>query len=378
MNRPKIVRLTLACAWLLAVTLASGQNKQTGVDVPQMRYTPIDLGEASFGNGITDSGQVVGSKSFGGADRHAAFWPNSQSPSIDLGTLPGFIGSRGLGVNPRGQMVGAAYPLSSARPLFWANSHSGPMELPGLPAGMLGVASSINPRGQIVGVFASGDFSVQQPVFWPNSNAAAIYLPGLGDKLPISGALSINASGNILGSGCATDFVECHAAFWGSSTSSPVALASPGGEFIYTNIAPSSEGTVAPGLNNAGSMVGYAYNADFSETRAVFWASSASPAIILSTAGEFINGTAEGISDRGQIVGTAFNSDFSDTHAFMWPSSNSQGIDLNTLIPADSGWELGVARSVNNRGEITGAGFLNGIVHGYVLIPVHGSVANDF
>ena len=62
-----------------------------------------------------------------------------------------------------------------------------------------------------------------------------------------------------------------------------MALASPGGEFIYTDIALSSGGTVAPGLNNAGSMVGYAYNADFSETRAVFWASSASPAVILST-----------------------------------------------------------------------------------------------
>ena len=124
-------------------------------------------------------------------------------------------------------------------------------------------------------------------------------------------------------------------------------------------------------------MVGYAYNADFSETRAVFWATSVGPATILSTAGEFINGTAEGISDKGQIVGTAYNSDFSDTHAFMWPSSTSPGIDLNTVIPADSGWELGVARSVNNRGEITGAGILNGASHGYVLIPVHGHSAND-
>ena len=60
-------------------------------------------------------------------------------------------------------------------------------------------------------------------------------------------------------------------------------------------------------------MVGYAYNADFSATRAVFWASSSSPAVILSTTGEFSNGTAEGISDKGQIVGTAYNSDFSDT-----------------------------------------------------------------
>ena len=284
MNKRNII-ISLAFVSLVAATIASGQGTQAAADVPQalpqLQYAVIDLGEDAFGNGITDSGRIIGSKSFGGADRHAAFWPNIQSPPTDLGTLPGFTGSRGLGINPRGQMVGAAYPLSSARPLFWASSQSAPMELPGLPVGLFGLASGINPRGQIVGVFFSGDFSVQRPVFWPNSNAAAIYLPGLGDKLPISGALSVNASGNILGSGCDADFVECHAAFWASSTSTPVALASPGGEFIYTGIALSSEGTVAPGLNNAGSMVGYAYNADFSETRAVFWASSASPAVIL-------------------------------------------------------------------------------------------------
>src|SRR5262249_23120251 len=164
----------------------------------------------------------------------------------------------------------------------------------------------------------------------------------------ISEAISINASGNILGGGCDADFVECHAAFWASSTSTPVVLASPGEEFIYTGIGLTSDGTVAPGLNNAGSMVGYAYNAAFSATRAVCWASSSSAAVILSTTGEFSNGTAEGINDKGQIVGTMFKSDSSDVHAFMWPNSASQGIDLNTVIPPDSGWELEVARSINN------------------------------
>jgi probable HAF family extracellular repeat protein len=375
MNKRNII-ISLTFLSLIAATIASGQGTQAAVDVPQtppqLRYAVIDLGEDAFGNGITDSGRIVGSKNFGGADRHGAFWPNIQRPPIDLGTLPGFIGSRGLGINPRGQMVGAVYPLSSARPLFWASSQSAPMELPGLPVGLFGLASGINPRGQIVGVFFSGDFSVQRSVFWPNSNAAAIYLPELGNKLPINGALSINARGNILGAGCDADFVECHAVFWASSSSTPVALASPGGEFIYTGIALSSEGTVAPGLNNTGSMVGYAYNADFSALRAVFWASSSSPSAILSTTGEFSNGAAEGINDKGQIVGTVFNSDFSDTHAFMWPSSTSPGIDLNTVIPPDSGWELGVARAVNNRGEITGAGIFNGAFHAYALIPVHG------
>lgn len=332
---------------------------------PQSQYTVIDLGEG-VGNVITDSGRIVGTAPLHG---DAAFWPSPQSPAIDLGTLPGFTGSRALGLNPRGQIVGTAgLPSIPGAPLFWANSRSAPTELPGLPEGFIGQASSINPAGHIVGVFYDMD-GLEHPVFWANRNAAAIYLPQLSDELSQSVALSINAAGNILGDACDADFVECHAAFWARSASTPVALASPGGEFIYTDVALSSAQTTSCGLNNAGSMVGYAYNSDFSETRAVFWARHSSPAVILSTTVQFPNGTAEGISDNGHIVGTAYNSDFSDSHAFMWPNSNSPGIDLNTLIPSDSGWELEIARSVNNHGQITGTGFLNGINHAYVLIP---------
>src|SRR5215470_484504 len=140
MNESNITKLAVACASVLAVTLASAQDKQRRVDVPQLRYMPVDLGETALGNGITNSGQVVGSKSFQGGLRHAAFWPKSQRAPIDLGTLAGFTESRGLGANPRGEIVGAAFPISSARPLFWATSQSAPMELPGLPNGMFGLA----------------------------------------------------------------------------------------------------------------------------------------------------------------------------------------------------------------------------------------------
>ena len=376
MNKPKIVRLTFALASLFAVTLASGQSMQSAVDAPQaspqLRYIVIDLG-ARVANAISESGQIVGSNLFG-VEIHAAFWDNSQSPAIDLGTLPGFTLSSATDINPRREIVGFAFieDFSVQLPLFWASPNSAPVELPGVPVGLSGIAIHINPRGQIVGWFRSEDFfSVQRAVFWPNSNAAPVYLAELSNELPHSIAAVINASGNIIGDGCDADFVECHAAFWASSTSTPVALASPGGQFIYTDIGLS--GGVGSELNNAGKMVGFAYNADFSETRAVFWASSSSPAVILSTAGEFINGGAEAISDRGQIVGNAYNSDFSILHAFIWPNSTSQGIDLNTVIPPDSGWELQHASDVNNRGEITGFGVLNGARHAFVLIPVHGS-----
>ena len=206
--------------------------------------------------------------------------------------------------------------LSIDRPLFWASPNSAPVELPGLPAGLLSEVYDIDPSGQIVGKFYSADFSVSAAVFWPNSNAAPIYLRQLSNELSAQLSLQHQCFRQHPRRRLRTNLTfECHAAFWANSTSTPVALASPGGEFIYTDI-------VLPGyhaINGAGKMVGYAYNADFSAERAVFWASSSSPAVILSTVGEFINAVATGISDSGQIVGIGYDEDFSECVPFSGP-----------------------------------------------------------
>jgi uncharacterized membrane protein len=339
---------------------------------PQVQYMVIELG-GRRANDISESGQIIGSKEFSASGLfHAAFWPSSQSAPLDLGTLPGFPSTTAVGMNPRGEVVGIAYSddFSVELPLFWASPNSAPVELPGLPAGLSSEVYDINPSGKIVGQFFSADFSVDRAVLWPNSNAAAVYLSQLSDEFPLSGAAGINAIGNILGDSCAADLVECHATFWVTSTSTPVALASPGGEFIYTDF-------VLPGhaINGPGNMVGFARNADFSAERAVFWASSSSPAVILSTVGEFTNAVAAGISDNGQIVGSGYNEDFSKQRPFLWPSATSQCIDLTTFFPAGSNWDLNsmFAVTINNRGEIVGSGlYTDGTVHNFVLIPVHG------
>ncbi len=309
----------------------------------QVQYMVIELG-GRRANDISQSGQIVGSKASAPELYHAAFWASSQSAPIDLGSLPG-LRSTATGINPRREIVGYASneDFSVERPLFWASTNSAPVELPGLPAGFLSEVYDINPSGHIVGQFYSADFSVERAVFWPNSNAAPVYLRQLSDEFPASLAHNINASGNILGDACDTfNCAEDHAVFWANSTSTPVALASPGDEFIYTDI-------VLPGqaINGAGNMVGYAHNADFSAERAVFWASSSTPAVILSTVGEFTNAVAAGISDNGQIVGIGYNEDFSKSRPFIWPRATSQAIDLTTIL---SGWlQLGLGFPVHHR-----------------------------
>ena len=337
---------------------------------PQVRYRVIDLGGRTAFD-ISQSGQIVGNKEFAPGLRRAAFWPSSRSAAIDLGTLPG-LNSVARSINSRREIVGIAFneDFSVERPLFWASPNSAPVELPGLPAGLAGEVYDINPSGQIVGQFFNADFSVNPAVFWPNSNAAPIYLHVLSNELFASVATSINASGNILGDACDQAGVECHAVFWANSASTPVALASPGGGFIYSFVVFYSHG-----INNAGNMVGYAYTPGFAAVRAVLWASSSSPAVVLNTVGEFTNTVAAGISDNGQIVGYGFNEDFSKSRPFIWRNSTSQGIDLTTFFPAGSNWDLDstFAIAVNNRGEIIGGGSFNdGTVHNFVLIPVHG------
>ncbi|MFL6598358.1 MAG: hypothetical protein ACJ8KF_10425 [Chthoniobacterales bacterium] len=338
---------------------------------PQVRYMLIELGGRTAFD-ISRSGQIVGNKEFAPGLRRAAFWPSSRSAAIDLGTLPGF-NSVARSINSRREIVGIAFneDFSVERPLFWASPNSAPVELPGLPPGLAGEVYDINPSGQIVGQIFNADFSVNPAVFWPNSNAAPIYLHVLSDDFPTSVATSINASGNILGDACDQAGVECHAVLWANSTSIPVALASPGGGFIYSFVVFYSHG-----INGAGNMVGYAYKADFNPIRAVFWASSSSPAVILRTVSdEFTNTVAAGISDNGQIVGYGFNDDFSRSRAYIWPSATSQAIDLTTFFPAGSNWDLDstFAIAVNNRGEIIGGGSFNdGTFHNFVLIPVHG------
>src|SRR6266480_460186 len=178
MNKPKIVRLTFALASLFAITLPSGQSMQSAVDAPQaspqLRYIVIDLGPR-VANAISESGRIVGTTIFG-AEIHAAYWNNSRSAAIDLGTLPGFTSSFAADINPRREIVGAAGSFPTFRPFFWTSSQSAPVVLPGVPVGLFGLAFHINPVGQIVGWFHSEDISVQRAVFWPNSNAAPSYL----------------------------------------------------------------------------------------------------------------------------------------------------------------------------------------------------------
>ncbi len=53
--------------------------------------------------------------------------------------------------------------------------------------------------------------------------------------------------------------------------------------------------------------------------------------------------------------------------AFVY--QNGQMIDLNTWLPANSGWHLDEAWSINDAGVIVGVGSYNGLEEGFMLTP---------
>ena len=75
-----------------------------------------------------------------------------------------------------------------------------------------------------------------------------------------------------------------------------------------------------------------------------------------------------GLNDAGNVVGYDIGGG-PGIHAFVW--SESEGaLDLNTLIDPASGWYLGSAEDINDRGEIIGVGTFNGQTRTFLITPV--------
>ena len=72
------------------------------------------------------------------------------------------------------------------------------------------------------------------------------------------------------------------------------------------------------------------------------------------------------LNNKGQAVGESTDADEVD-HAIL--VDNGMVIDLNERIPADSGWVLLFADGINERGQISGTGLLNGEVRSFLLTP---------
>ena len=335
---------------------------------------------SSWAECINEGGQMVGRSENGLIDpvtglpeTFAILWDHGQM--LNLGTLGGNQ-SAALGINNRSQAIGIAAnsipdPFSLAgfgtqtRAFLWDR---GAMHDLGTLGGPDSFAQYVNDRGQVVGFSytdstpndASGVPTVH-PFLWDNGRMQDLGSLG-GTYGDVNG---LNERGDVIGDMTLTGDESYHPFFWSRGTLIDL------GTFGGSNGSPT-------GVNNAGEVIGVADlpggNYPSGPHNAFFWKDGVKTDLGNLGATSF----AHSINSKGQVVGGSRVSFVpSQANAFLWEQGGPM-IDLNTLIPANSSLHLSVAKRINDRGEIIGAGTPPGVGfddidtlgHVFLLIPI--------
>jgi hypothetical protein len=279
---------------------------------------------------ISDNGWVAGST----ADHTAARW--SSRSGLEHIPLPHeFVLSEGTGINSKGDAVGVAFTADSSRSIAFVFRQGKTSLLPGEQAR----AEGINDAGEIVGQSKPPGQKVVGPVQW-KSNAL------LDLKICCAGtARRINGNDQIIGD--TYDLQGHYHAFLWDAEHGYRMLTTAGEEY-----------SSALALNEHGEVV----------VRAV------PGGLFLYLDGRFEPIDASLAAVRGlnkdEVVVGSFGPKPEGQRAFVWDKAHGLR-DLNALVGANSGWNLEVATSINDRGEIVGWGDHGGTENaGFLLVPV--------
>jgi probable HAF family extracellular repeat protein len=349
--------LGAAAAWIATQPVNAGNAPNV-----RSRYQVTDLGTLRghadvylWQNTLNNSGHV------------AAYANNNANPEVfdndvsflwngpgDMDLLPGIPdlpNTTALGLNDQDQAVGICGldEDGNNHAVLWERGRVHMLsESPS-------AAFAINNAGIVVGEVWNADEEILNAAYW--SRGRLFRLPPLEDA-PISEAYAINDRGQIVGlSG--PDWDYAHAVLWRMSPKpSVVDLGTLGGN-----------GSWATGINNRGDIVGQAQKAN-GDWRCALWDERG-----ITDLGNFDDApmcSALSVNNRGQIVGFSGASfdDLTTAHALLW--ENGHMINLQNLMPANSGWVLQQALSINDEGQIAGIGLHKGKIRVFVLTPTDG------
>jgi probable HAF family extracellular repeat protein len=381
---------------LLAIPVClSAQNQPA-------RYVVTDLGTLggnySFGYGLSDAGAVAGGAATPNQvdflSQTGFVWKNGKM--LKIGTLGGSAcpdcNSEAGGPNARG-VAALISETATTDPngedfcgfgthrqclgAVWMNGTMKPL-LP-LPGGHNTQAYWINNPGQVIGFSETGVVDPScgstpsqvlryQAVIWNPNGTTRLLNPIPGDT--VSFGFGINDRGQAVGTSgdCASTSLPplapngTHAILWQPDGTS-VDLGNLGGNAF----------NVATSINNLGAVAGTSLSTD-GTVHPFLWTSAsgirdlgAFPGAILTIAG-----CCHTLNDTGEVVGFAIDPSFNMT-AFI--VQNGVMTDMNALLPQGSPWYLLQACSVNNAGQIIGAGLINGEVHAYLASPISARAA---
>lgn len=308
-------------------------------------YNITDLGPASGGGrGISIDGEVVGDNGV------LAFAWSPTKGRFNLPPLPGSRYGETVvgGINATGIIAGESLSVSNYHAVVWRNGvvH----DLGTLSGGVLSWATAINDSGVVAGASDGTGFQ-PNAMIW--SDAVGMQRLGTFKGGSYSEAFSINRYSHVTGFSDVANG-NSYGFIWSPARGMRMLPSLRGGG-----------GSSGNGINNAGQIAGGS-GCGAGCLHAVLWTESGG----LQDLG-VLNGatfsSAYAINNLGQVVGSSgYIATFE--HAFLW--SDTAGMqDLNDLIPPNSGWLLEYAFAINDVGQITGQGTVNGQTHAFLLTP---------
>ena len=261
----------------------------------------------------------------------------------ELGTFGGER-SEANAINATGVVVGVSQTSGNAASHAFVYSNSTMTDI-GTLGGLNSTASGINMYGQIVGDSNTSVGSDRHAFVYSGNQMTD--MTDLGLTGSYSTAAAINAAGEIVG-------YQYH-------QGNPQA-------FLYSHGVVTGIGfnSAANAINEGGRVVGYATFTSPAHIEIVdafsYWGAVVTD---LGNLGGPFGSVANGINDSGLIVGYSYVANSNRTAAFVYASEGM--VNLNSLLPANSAWQLEVASSINNSGQIAGYGTINGQTHAFIL-----------
>jgi len=351
----------------------------------QIKYVLTDLGTlggtSSSTTGINSLGQVTGGASTSGGETHAYRTAPNQGITLsdDFGTLGGTF-SVGSAINDAGQVAGSSSTGSTTH-AFRSSTNFAPLALTDLGT-FDGTSSSfgsgINFSGQVTGEAhvantAACFFVFSNSVFRTTSTSTVSGGSNLGTLLPnncrSAQGWAINDAGVVVGESATVLATGQPNHAFRATGNSPMADLHPGASF---------SNSIAVGVNNIGQIVGtVTVGPAFSPTDTICYRTTPGDNITFprddlgSLGGGFCS--ARAINGAGDVVGQS--STGSAIHGFIYTGGSM--VDLNSLVVADPSIFLAAGTGINNAGQISANGIINGTVqHGFRLDPSNVAVAN--
>jgi probable HAF family extracellular repeat protein len=177
------------------------------------RLPPLGDDTVSLALWMNDHGYAVGSSGLCGNTAipplafgpHAVLWDRDGAPH-DLGNLGASVENAGIGINNRGQVVGASSLQNDSTPFYQSHGflwtrERGMADLGTLPGDVASAALGINDEGEIVGVSIDSSGN-PRPVYWQNGVPVDLNTQVPSDStMNLVWAAAVNNHGEIAGWG---------------------------------------------------------------------------------------------------------------------------------------------------------------------------------